>query len=123
MVSSGGVTWWNHPINWFSGGVLKWKCKAEIYLRESGLNHVIIGPNGGLTDQPGNLKKIIFTQTDGFPFSISSEDLAIVCVQALKHEEADNKTFEVRNGSDGLVAENIDWVQIFSTMVVKSDNF
>jgi uncharacterized protein YbjT (DUF2867 family) len=123
MVTSGGVTWWTHPINWFGGGVLKWKRKAEIYLRESGLNHVIIRPNGGLTDQPGNVNKIIFTQTDGFPSSISREDVAIACVQALKHEEADNKTFEVRNGGDGFVAENIDWVQIFSKMVVKSDNF
>lgn len=123
MVTSGGVTWWTHPINWFSGGVLKWKRKAEIYLRESGLNHVIIRPNGGLTDQPGNVNKIIFTQTDGFPSSISREDVAIVGVQALKHKEADNKTFEVRNGSDGLVAEDIDWLSTFSKMVVKSDNF
>lgn len=123
MVTSGGVTWWTHPINWFSGGVLKWKRKAEIYLRESGLTHVIIRPNGGLTDQPGNKNKIIFTQTDGFPSSISREDVAIVCVQALEHKESDNKTFEVRNGSDGLVAESVDWVKTFSKMLVKSDNF
>ena len=123
MVTSGGVTWWTHPINWFSGGVLKWKRKAEIYLRESGLTHVIIRPNGGLTDQPGNVNKIIFTQTDGFPSSISREDVAIVCVKTLKHNQADNKTFEVRNGSDGLVAESIDWIKTFSKMVVKSDNF
>ena len=123
MVTSGGVTWWTHPINWFSGGVLKWKRKAEIYLRGSGLTHVIIRPNGGLTDQPGNENKIIFTQTDGFPSSISREDVAIVCVNALKHKESVNKTFEVRNGSDGLVAESIDWVKTFSKMVVKSDNF
>jgi uncharacterized protein YbjT (DUF2867 family) len=123
MVTSGGVTWWTHPINWFSGGVLKWKRKAEIYLRESGLTHVIIRPNGGLTDQPGNLNELIFTQTDGFPSSISREDVAIVCVQALKHSEADNKTFEVRNGSEGLVAKRIDWVKTFSKMLVKSNNF
>ena len=123
MVTSGGVTWWTHPINWFSGGVLKWKRKAEIYLRESGLTHIIIRPNGGLSDQPGNENKIIFTQTDGFPSSISREDVAIVCIQALKHNEADNKTFEVRNGSDGLVAESIDWIETFRKMVIKSDNF
>ena len=50
MVSSGGVTWWTHPLNWFYGGVLKWKRKAEVYLRHSGLTHVIVRPNGGLSD-------------------------------------------------------------------------
>jgi len=123
MVTSGGVTWWTHPINWFSGGVLKWKRKAELYLRVSGLTHVIVRPNGGLTDKPGNLKKIIFTQNDGFPSSISREDVAIVCVKALVHKEANNKTFEVRNGGDGLITSRVDWAKTFSKMVVQSDNF
>jgi len=123
MVTSGGVTWWTHPINWFSGGVLKWKRKAELYLRVSGLTHVIVRPNGGLTDKPGNLKKIIFTQNDGFPSSISRDDVAIVCVEALVHKEANNKTFEVRNGGDGLITSSVDWAKTFSEMVVQSDNF
>ena len=123
MVTSGGVTWWTHPINWFSGGVLTWKRKAEVYLRSSGLTHVIVRPNGGLDDEPGNANKIIFTQTDGFPSSISREDVAIVCVQALLHNEADNKTFEIRNGSDGLITSSIDWLKTFSELVVQSDNF
>ena len=123
MVTSGGVTWWTHPINWFSGGVLKWKRKAELYLRASGLTHVIVRPNGGLTDKPGNLKKIIFTQNDGFPSSISREDVAIICVKALEHKEANNKTFEIRNGGDGLITSSVDWAKTFSEMVVQSDNF
>jgi uncharacterized protein YbjT (DUF2867 family) len=123
MVSSGGVTWWTHPINWFSGGVLKWKRKAEVYLRGSGLAHVIVRPNGGLTDEPGNSSKIIFTQTDGFPWSISREDVAIVCVKALGYKEVNNKTFEIRNSDDGLVASNVDWTKTFSELVVQSDNF
>jgi len=123
MVTSGGVTWWTHPINWFSSGVLKWKRKAELYLRASGLTHVIVRPNGGLTDKPGNLKKIIFTQNDGFPSSISREDVAIVCVKALEHKEANNKTFEIRNGGDGLITSSVDWAKTFSEMVVQSDNF
>jgi uncharacterized protein YbjT (DUF2867 family) len=123
MVTSGGVTWWTHPINWFSGGVLKWKRKAELYLRASGLIHVIVRPNGGLTDDPGNVNKIIFTQNDGFPSSISREDVAIVCVKALLHKEANNKTFEVRNGGDGRVTGSVDWGKTFSTMVEQSDNF
>ncbi len=123
MVSSGGVTWWTHPINWFSGGVLTWKRKAEIYLRGSGLTHVIVRPNGGLNDESGNSNKIIFTQTDGFPWSISREDVAIVSIKALAHKEADNKTFEIRNSDDGLVTSSVDWTKTFSSLVVQSDNF
>jgi uncharacterized protein YbjT (DUF2867 family) len=124
MVSSGGVTWWTHPLNWFYGDVLKWKRKAEVYLRGSGLTHVIVRPNGGLSDDPGNVNKIVFTQKDGFPSSsISREDVAIVCVKSLAHKETDNKTFEVLNGGDGSVTSNIDWVKAFSELVVKSDNF
>jgi len=123
MVTSGGVTWWTHPINWFSGDVLKWKHKAELYLRASGLTHVIVRPNGGLTDKPGNSKKIAFTQKDSFSWSISREDVAIVCVKALAHKEADNKTFEIQNDSDGLVTGKVEWTKTFNAMVVKSDNF
>lgn len=123
MVSSGGVTWWTNPINWFGGGVLKWKRKAEVYLRKSGLTHVIVRPNGGLTDEPGNSNKIIFTQNDGFPWAIAREDVAIVCVKALEHKEANNKTFEVRDSGDGLVTGSVDWAKTFSAMVVQSDNF
>ena len=124
MVSSGGVTWWTHPLNWFYGGVLTWKRKAEVYLRGSGLTHVIVRPNGGLSDDPGNVNKVIFTQKDGFPSSsISREDVAIVCVKSLAHKEADNKTFEILNGGDGSVASSVDWEKTFSAMVVESDNF
>jgi uncharacterized protein YbjT (DUF2867 family) len=124
MVSSGGVTWWTHPINWFSGGVLKWKRKAEVYLRQSGLTHVIVRPNGGLSDDPANVNKIVFTQKDGFPSSsISREDVAIVCVKSLAYKEADNKTFEILNGGDGSVAGSVDWEKTFGAMVEQSDNF
>jgi uncharacterized protein YbjT (DUF2867 family) len=123
MVTSGGVTWRIHPLNWFSGDVLKWKHKAELYLRASGLTHVIVRPNGGLTDDPGNSKKITFMQKDKFSWSISREDVAIVCVKALVHEEADNKTFEIQNDGDGLVTGSVDWKKTFSAMVVQSDNF
>lgn len=123
MVTSGGVTWWTHPINWFGGDVLKWKRKAEQYLRASGLTHVIVRPNGGLSDDPGNSNKIIFTQTDGFPSVVSREDVAIVCVKALANKEADNKTFEIRNKGNGQPTGNVDWKKTFSAMVLQSDNF
>ena len=122
MVTSGGVTWRTHPLNWFYGDVLKWKHKAELYLRASGLTHVIVRPNGGLTDKPGNSKKITFTQKDSFSWSISREDVAIVCVKALAHKEADNKTFEIQNDDEGLVTGKVDWTKTFSAMVEQSDN-
>jgi uncharacterized protein YbjT (DUF2867 family) len=122
MVTSGGVTWRTHPINWFSGDVLKWKHKAELYLRASGLTHVIVRPNGGLNDEPGNSNKITFTQKDSFSWSISREDVAMVCVKALAHKEADNKTFEIQNDGDGRATGNVDWTKTFSAMVEQSDN-
>lgn len=124
MVSSGGVTWWTHPLNWFYGGVLKWKRKAEVYLRQSGLTHVIVRPNGGLSDDPGNVNEIVFTQKDGFPSSsISREDVAIVCVKALVYQESDNKTFEILNGGDGSVTGSVNWKKTFGALVEQSDNF
>jgi uncharacterized protein YbjT (DUF2867 family) len=123
MVTSGGVTWWTHPVNWFGKDVLKWKHKAELYLRASGLTHVIVRPNGGLTDDPANANKITFTQNDSFAMKISREDVAIVCVKALAHKEADNKTFEIQNDTDGLAAKDVDWTKTFSAMVLQSDNF
>jgi len=123
MVSSGGVTWWFHPLNWLADDVLKWKHKAELYLRASGLTHVIVRPNGGLTDDPGNTNKIIFTQKDSFSSSISREDVAVVCVKTLIHSQADNKTFEILNSDDGLVSGTVDWIKTFDEMAVQSDNF
>ncbi|MCP4714920.1 MAG: SDR family oxidoreductase [Deltaproteobacteria bacterium] len=123
MVSSGGVTWKIHPINWFSGGVLKWKRKAELYLRASGLTHVIVRPNGGLSDELANTKKLIFTQSDGFGSKISRDDVAVVCVKALVYNEADNKTFEIENDDDGSAVKDVDWKKTFGAMTVKSDNF
>ena len=124
MVTSGGVTWWTHPLNWFYGGVLKWKRKAEVYLRQSGLTHVIVRPNGGLSDEPCNVNKIGFTQKDGFPSSsISREDVAVTCVKSLAYKEANNKTFEILNDGDGSVASSVDWKKTFGAMVEQSDNF
>jgi len=123
MVTSGGVTWRIHPINWFSGGVLKWKRKAEIYLRASGLTHVIVRPNGGLSDDPAGEHKITFTQSDDFGGKISRDDVAVVCVKALMYPEADNKTFEIQNDDNGQSVKDVDWHATFSAMKVASDNF
>jgi uncharacterized protein YbjT (DUF2867 family) len=123
MVTSGGVTWRFHPLNWTGDNVLKWKRKAEIHLRASGLAHVIVRPNGGLKDEPANTYKITFTQTDKFGGKISRDDVAVVCVKALGYQEADNKTFEIQKDDDGLAVKDVDWAKTFGAMVVESDNF
>ena len=123
MVTSGGVTWKIHPLNLMSDNVLKWKRKAEIYLRASGLTHVIVRPNGGLNDDPANTNKITFTQTDKFGGKISRDDVAVVCVKALESQDADNKTFEIQKDNDGLAVKDVDWAKTFGAMVVESDNF
>jgi len=123
MVTSGGVTWRFHPLNWTGDNVLKWKRKAEIYLRASGLTHVIVRPNGGLNDDPAGENKITFTQTDKFGGRISRDDVAVVCVKALGYQEADNKTFEIQKDNDGLEVTDVDWAKTFGAMVVESDNF
>jgi uncharacterized protein YbjT (DUF2867 family) len=123
MITSGGVTWRYHPVNWFSNDVLKWKRKAEIYLRASGLTHVIVRPNGGLSDEPANTETITFTQTDKWGGKIGRDDVAVVCVNALMYQEADNKTFEIQNDDDGSQVKDVDWKKTFDAMVVASPNF
>jgi uncharacterized protein YbjT (DUF2867 family) len=123
MVTSGGVTWRFHPLNWMSKNVLKWKRKAEIHLRASGLTHVIVRPNGGLIDDPAGTNRITFRQNDTFGRTISRDDVALVCVKALVHQAADNKTFEIQNDGDGVSVNDVDWEKTFGALVVASDNF
>ncbi len=123
MVTSGGVTWKVHPLNLMSNNVLKWKRKAEIYLRASGLTHVIVRPNGGLSDDPAGANTITFRQNDTFGGKISRDDVAVVCVKALEYQAADNKTFEIQNDGDGTSVKDVDWKKTFGAMVVESANF
>lgn len=124
LITSGGTTWWIHPLNWIGGSnVLKFKRKAEIHLRESGLTHVIFRPAGGLTDDPANQKPVVFSQNDGIPSSISREDCAIITVQALIHDSANNKTFEFKGKDSGKLVNDYNWPETFGQMIVNSDNF
>lgn len=123
MVTSGGVTWKIHPLNLMSNNVLKWKRKAEIYLRASGLTHVIVRPNGGLSDDPAGANTITFRQNDTFGGKISRDDVAVVCVKALEYQAAENKTFEIQNDGDGSSVKDVNWEKTFGAMVVESANF
>ena len=95
LVSSMGVTHEDHVLNRIFGNVLIWKMKAEDYLRASGIAYTVVRP-GGLHDKPGGEQKIVFEQMDTVKtVSISRDDVAAVCVEALAYPEAQSKTFEV----------------------------
>jgi uncharacterized protein YbjT (DUF2867 family) len=103
LISSRGVTQEGHPLNRMFGNVLVWKLKGEDYLRASGIPYTIIRP-GGLLNEPGGKGDIVFEQGDrklSGALSIPREDVALVCVEALKHTDARNRTFEVYRAADG----------------------
>ncbi len=96
LVSSRSVTQPDNPLNKLFGNVLIWKLKGEDALRASGVPYTVVRP-GGLTNGPGGDKELVFEQGDTVraQTTITRADLARICVQALKHAEARNRTFEV----------------------------
>lgn len=123
LVSSAGVTRPGRPginldeeppavkLNDQLGGILTWKLKGEDSLRESGIPYTIIRPCA-LTEDAGG-KELIFEQGDNIRGKISREDVAELCVQALKLGKASNVTFEVKQGENTV---NIDWQSLFSNL-------
>ncbi len=124
LVSSAGVTRPGRPginldeeppavkLNDQLGGILTWKLKGEDSLRESGIPYTIIRPCA-LTEDTGG-KELIFEQGDNIRGKISREDVAKLCVQALKLEKACNVTFEVKQGENTV--NSIDWQSLFSNL-------
>lgn len=116
LVSSRGVTHEDHPLNRMFGDVLIWKLKGEDYLRASGVPYTVVRP-GGLLNQPAGKSDIAFEQGDrkfsGTALAIPREDVAIVCVEALKHPEAKNRTFEIHR-QDGAPVAN--WKAKFASL-------
>jgi uncharacterized protein YbjT (DUF2867 family) len=124
LVSSAGVTRPERPginlaeeppavrLNDQLGGILTWKLKGEDCLRDSGIPYTIIRPCA-LTEEPGG-KELIFEQGDNIRGKISREDVAQLCIQALKEEKACNVTFEVKEGENN--ASSINWQMLFSQL-------
>jgi uncharacterized protein YbjT (DUF2867 family) len=124
LVSSAGVTRPGRPginldqeppavrLNDQLGGILTWKLKGEDSLRNSGIPYTIIRPCA-LTEEVGG-KELIVEQGDNIRGKISREDIAELCVQALKQPQARNLTFEVKEGE--RLISSIDWKQLFSTL-------
>jgi len=116
LVSSRGVTQADHPLNRMFGNVLMWKLKGEDYLRGSGLAYTIVRP-GGLLNEAGGKSDIAFEQGDrrfgGTMLAIPREDVAIICVQALKYPDARFRTFETHRADGPPVS---DWRGKFASL-------
>jgi len=97
LVSSGGVTHEDHILNQKFDNILIWKFKGEEVLRNCGVPYTIVRP-GGLTDEPGREKELLFLQGDNHQGRISRADVARVLVAALGLAEARGKTFELFSG-------------------------
>ncbi len=107
LVSSMGVTHEDHFLNKMFNNVLKWKFKGEEALRTSGVAYTIVRP-GGLVNEPGGQKSIVFAQGDNETGMIPRADVARVCVAALGSPEAVNKTFEINSGKSTAVEDLAD---------------
>jgi len=111
LISSIAVTNPQHPMNLF-GNILKWKWEGEKTLRKSGLSYTIIRP-GCLKELGGQRHQLSFHQGDQFLGTISREDLAETCLQALQYTRGWNVTFEVIENGCGRPS---DWQGLFSTL-------
>lgn len=116
LVSSRGVTQEDNPLNRMFGNVLIWKLKGENYLRGSGVAYTIVRP-GGLLNEPAGKGDIAFDQGDkkfgASAMAIPREDVAIVCVEALKHPESKFRTFEIHRVAGPPVT---DWEAKFASL-------
>jgi len=124
LVSSAGVTRPGRPginldeeppavrLNEQLGGILTWKLKGEDSLRTSGIPYTIIRPCA-LTEEAGG-KELIVEQGDNIKGKISREDVAELCVQALRQQNAGNLTFEVKEGTS--IVQSLDWQKLLSNL-------
>lgn len=106
-VSSAGVTRPERPgidlskqppavrLNKELGFILTFKLKGEDEIRESGIPYTIVRPCA-LTEEPAGAD-LIFDQGDNITGKISREEVARICVAALKSPYACDKTFEVKS--------------------------
>ena len=116
LMSSAGVTHEDHVLNQMYNNILIWKSRGEDALRDSGVDYTIVRP-GGLMDSPGGETTVVFEQGDSSTGMISREDVALVCIAALRTPAARNKTFEVFGSEND--SPN-DWANLYSDL--ESDN-
>jgi uncharacterized protein YbjT (DUF2867 family) len=95
LISSIGVTQPDNILNTIGNGrILEWKLKSEDHLRASGLTYTIVRP-GHLEGQTHPPRTLVVGTGDTLQGAVSREEVAAVCVAALRSEAARNKTFEL----------------------------
>lgn len=103
LVGSMGGTNPAHFLNTIgNGNILIWKRKAEEYLIHSGIDYTIIRA-GGLIDESGGKRELLVGKDDVLLNNppdeikpvITRADLAEAVVQALQHQTARNKAFDL----------------------------
>lgn len=112
LVSSSGVTQKDHFLNKAFDNVLIWKLKGEDALRDSGVPYTIVRP-GGLVNTPGGEQALVFAQGDTSTGRISREDVALICIAALKQPGAINRTFETFSSEK---PGTNDWAAMFAAL-------
>ncbi|KAI3788658.1 hypothetical protein L2E82_01431 [Cichorium intybus] len=123
LVGSMGGTNINHPLNSLgNGNILVWKRKAEQYLADSGIPYTIIRA-GGLQDKEGGVRELLIGKDDELleteTKTIARPDVAEVCIQALKFEEAKFKAFDLASKPEGSGTPTKDFKALFSQVTTR----
>ncbi|XAR50924.1 hypothetical protein NMG60_11005391 [Bertholletia excelsa] len=123
LVGSMGGTNPNHPLNSLgNGNILVWKRKAEQYLADSGIPYTIIRA-GGLQDKEGGIRELLVGKNDELlqteTKAIARADVAEVCIQALKFEEAKFKAFDLASKPEGTGTATKDFKALFSQITTR----
>jgi uncharacterized protein YbjT (DUF2867 family) len=122
MVSSMGITQFDHPLNRMLRNVLLWKALGENSLRFSGLDYTIVRP-GMLLNGPGGARLSV-SQGDQFRDwegprervpAMDRSDLALVMVKALGRPELRGRTFEVT--AERAASGPVDWDALYRGLV------
>ncbi len=110
-------SWLSFLLNRIKGNALKWRRLAAEEIRASGLPYTIVRA-GILTDAPAGQRAVEISQTE-YPmaprYRISRADVAEVFVQALRHPETRNASFDVVS-SRGQPSRN--WGGLFAGLVM-----
>ncbi|XVF08110.1 hypothetical protein REPUB_Repub06bG0197600 [Reevesia pubescens] len=123
LVGSMGGTDLSHPLNSLgNGNILVWKRKAEQYLADSGLPYTIIRA-GGLQDRDGGIRELLVGKDDELlqteTRTIARPDVAEVCIQALKFDEAKFKAFDLASKPEGVGTPTKDFKALFSQIITR----
>lgn len=132
-VGSMGGTKPDHFLNQMGGGdILLWKRKAELYLRQSGLNYTIIHPGGllphfGNKHVPGGERELLVNVNDAMlenPVEtrcIPREDLAEVVVQtALEPKAYNGIAFDLSSKDPAKIKGTTPWDKNLKTLLTSA---